>query len=704
MKNKKNINYKIFLYAFPWYSLICVYLTTPLIKLNNLIKQNPIMSNKFSSANVNVVCDMYKSPLLCFKELTNLSILKSFLISFLVITIILAVLIFVLFHMEKGDGQVGINYLKENGVQGTANWMENEECKKVLGVGTNEGLVFGTIKDRGRNKMLTLPSKSFFNRNVAVFGASGSMKSRSFVRPNVMQLTQLKCADGSIGQSMIITDPKGELFESMAIFLKKQEYEVKVLNLVNMAHSDRWNPIGEITDDISAQSFAETVMANTKAPGAKKDEFWDNAEMNLLKAVVLYVIREVPKEKRNLCEVYTILALKNSNEIDNMFESLDSDHPAKMPYNIYKQAGERVRSGVIIGLGSKLQIFQNKLVQDLTSTSDIDLTLPKRKKCAYFCITSDMESTFDFIAGLFFSFLFIKLTRYADYHSTKRQKDVYFILDEFPNIGAIPDFTKKISTMRSRGISSCVIFQNIAQLQNRYPDNAWSEIIGNCDSRLFLGATDMVTAQFVSDLLGVTTVNDKIVSKSAGFEGLFEFGKVTKRAVKRNLMNPDEVLQLPNTNAILILRGQKPTLLNKMDYTEHKLSKEMEDIQISNYKPNWAKNYYIKEEEDKENITDFNTEAEEQKQIKSSLLSAIKTINGKETPNVLGEKVGNIFNGVYKTGIEKLKDKNKASSENEEKPIREKSFYIGDTNQSNIENTIKDTHKEKKDLNTDDFW
>lgn len=552
--------------------LFSIYILTPLIYLRRK------MNGNYTNFNVDKIEKMYSHPAQSFSLImNNLSVLRDFIAAFFILTISLILVIFIIKNMEVLHGQTGVNYLKEDGTQGTANWMDIKEAKKVIGIGTEKGLVFGRIK----GKMVTLPPAAFFNKNIAVFGASGSMKSRSFVRPNIMQISEM-------GQSMIITDPKAEIFESMSEFLRAKGYTVKILNLVNMINSDRWNPLDEIIDDISAQSFAETVMANTRTPGARADEFWDKTEMNLLKALVLYVVKENPKGERNLAAVYSMLALNDASAIDDVFRILPMTHSAKMPYNIYSQASEKVRTGVVIGLGSKLQVFQNKLVQELTAVSDIDLTLPKKEKCAYFCITSDMESTFDFIAGLFFSFLFIKLTKYADYETSKEQKEVYFILDEFPNIGAIPDFTKKISTMRSRGISSSIIFQNIAQLKNRYPNDGWSEIIGNCDSRLFLGATDIVTAEFVSKLLGTTTVKDVGLSKSAGIEGILDLGKITERTVKRNLMNPDEILRLSNKNEILILRGQKPILLEKMDYTEHKLSKCIIPIKVSNYKPEWT--------------------------------------------------------------------------------------------------------------------
>ncbi|MCR3761449.1 VirD4-like conjugal transfer protein, CD1115 family [Clostridium felsineum] len=574
------------------YILVSIYLLIPPIVLRNKFIEMS-MSNNYN-VHFKKIIIMYKHPFENFKLIiTHGYILKEFIITFFIITVLICILYF---GFKSRDTAGGITYLRDNGTQGTANWMNKKKMKKVLNIGNEKGIVFGTIE----NKMVTLPSNTFLNKNIAVFGASGSMKSRSFVRPNIMQLSETN-------ESMIITDPKAEIFESMSEYLRDKGYNVKVLNLVNMINSDRWNPLNEVEDDISAQYFVETVMINTKAPGAKQDEFWDKAEMNLLKALVLYVVKENPEDERNLSSVYSLLALNSTVALDTLFSNLPQESEAKMPYNIYSQASDKVKTGVVIGLGSKLQIFQNKLVCNLTKTSDIDLILPKKEKCAYFCITSDMSSTFDFIAGLFFSFLFIKLVKYADYAPKEHQKDVYFILDEFPNIGAIPDFTKKISTMRSRGISSFIIFQNIAQLQNRYPNNGWSEIIGNCDSRLFLGATDIITSEFVSKLLGTTTVKDTKLSKAEGFEGIIDLGHTTSSSLKRNLMNPDEVLRLSNKNEILILRGQEPILLNKMDYTKHKFSKLIKHINISEYLPNWTTEYY---KEKKDNLKDKKKDAQ----------------------------------------------------------------------------------------------
>lgn len=588
MKIKRIIVTLLFI---PINMLFSMYAFTPII----FMRQEAI-NNK---VNASEVLNMYKNPAISFRLLhENKVLIKEIIVISFICLGVFFIIFYIIKNSEEATKQKGINYLEDNGTDGTANWMNIKEAKMVLGIGKEEGLVFGEIKQGTGLKMVTLPEGTLLNKNVAVFGASGSMKSRSFVRPNIMQIC-------SMGESMIITDPKGEIFESMSKLLKERGYTVKVLNLVSMTNSDRWNPLDEITDDISAQSFIEVIMANTGKIGEKKDEFWENAEKNLLKALVLYVVNENPKDKRNMAEVYKMLASNDAATLDEIFRSLSKEHPAKLSYNIYSKSGENVRAGVIIGLGSRLQVFQNKLLQGLTAFSDIELAMPKRKKCAYFCITSDMESTFDFIAGIFFSFLFIKLTKYADYEKKIAQKHVYFLLDEFPNIGSIPDFTKKISTMRSRGISTCIIFQNISQLENRYPSNGWSEIIGNCDSKLFLGATDYETAQFVSRILGTSTVEKLSVRKKSGIEAMFDYGDISKSTEKRYLMNPDEILRLENNKEILMLRGEKPIILQKMDYTKHRLYSSIKEIEISDYKPLWVEAY----------LKEMNNKNEENKKV-----------------------------------------------------------------------------------------
>ncbi|HBK69308.1 MAG TPA: conjugal transfer protein TraG [Firmicutes bacterium] len=467
----------------------------------------------------------------------------------------------------------------KNSLLGSADWLNLFEAKKTFNLFLSQGILFG----KHFGMPVVLPPSAEGNRNVAVLGPPGSMKSRGYVRNNLFQAMKS-------GWSVIVTDPKGELTKDFKNLFIKQGYKVKVFNLVDMIHSDRWNPLSVVKTDIDAQMFCEVVISNTGVPGRKSgDQFWDRAESNLLKALVLYVISEFPEEERNLGSLYKILASGDSKYLDAIFKALDDDHPAKMPFNIYAETDSKVRSGVIIGLGTRLQVFQNDLVRSLTKESDITLDLPGKEKCAYFCITSDMDRTFDFLSSLFFSFLFIGLTRLADRSGGELAIPVNFLLDEFCNIGHIPDFTKKISTMRGRGIACSVIFQSIVQLKTFYPDNDWETILADCDSWLVLGVKDVTSAKYISEHLGVGTIQTEGFKKSRG--KVFDLGQSTSRFEKRNLLNPDEIIRMPRKQAILSAFGLKPLKLSKMDFTKHPMYHLLSPEPVANYKPEWANKY-----------------------------------------------------------------------------------------------------------------
>ncbi|SDG80485.1 Type IV secretory system Conjugative DNA transfer, partial [Thermoanaerobacter thermohydrosulfuricus] len=272
--------------VFLLYLFLTAWLFVPLIKTFQLLSQlNPQTNTKIDFTPIK---QMYANPLLSIKELANPAVLKVYLI-FLLISIPTIIALIILAKSTDYKGH-GIKYLRDDGTHGTANWMTVQEAKKVLGIGTNKGLILGRIG----SKVVTLPPDSFLNRNVAIFGSPGSMKSRAYIRTNILQLAKE-------GQSMVITDPKGEIFRDMAEFLKNRGYTIKVFNLVNMKHSDRWNPIETIQDDIDAQLFVEVIISNTKVASTKSgDPFWDRAEQNLLKALALYVAMEYPEQERNL--------------------------------------------------------------------------------------------------------------------------------------------------------------------------------------------------------------------------------------------------------------------------------------------------------------------------------------------------------------------------------------------------------------------
>lgn len=453
--------------------------------------------------------------------------------------------------------------------------MENIELK----ANHKQGLILGK-KD---GKIITLPFDSHFNNNITVVGSSGSMKTISFVLTNILQLVHL-------GKSIICTDPKGEIYRKTSYMLRQRGYTVKVFNLCDMTHSDRFNPLAQNETINDVQVSTEVIITNTQNK-TKGDEFWPRAEENLLKAFEFYFLEKSLKTN-SLKDVYFKIASGDIIDIDNMFRKMPLDSPARMSYNIFASGSDTIKASVLTGLGTRLQAFQNKHVQDLTSENDIDLELPGKEKCAYFCITSDMTSTYDFLSSLFYVFLFSKLVKYADSQENgKCDVGVYFLLDEFANIGQIPDFNKKISTVRSRDINLIPIVQNIGQFQNRYPNGLADEIIGNCDTRLCLAANDTLTAEYFSSLLGVATAENQSIKTEAGIDGTLDFGQKNVGSIKRNLLNSDEILRLPANKLLVNLRGNKPLLLDKMIYTEHPLANELRDNPISEYKPSWNKTY-----------------------------------------------------------------------------------------------------------------
>ena len=392
-------------------------------------------------------------------------------------------------------------------------------------------------------------------------------------------------------KSLVATDPKGEIYRKTSSYFRNIGYIVKVLNLKDMKHSDRWNPLGENEIITDVQTSSDVVISNTQRHDKGGDEFWPRAEENLLKAFEFYFL-ETLSDKNNLTNVYQHISSGDLKKVDEMFKRLPADSAAKMSYNVFSSGSDTIKASVITGLGTRLQMFQNEDLQKITSETDIDLTLPGKKPCIYYIITSDMDSSYDFIASLFYTFLFIKLMRYADSRPDgKCENEVFFFLDEFANLGQIPDFNKKISTVRSRGIGLIPILQNKPQLDSRYPNGISDEIVGNTDTRISMGINDVPTAEFFCESIGVATVESTSIRKENSIEGEFaDFGQKNTTSVKRNLLNVDEILRLPTNKMLIALRGNKPILLDKVIFTEHPISKKLKDSPITDYFPEWTKN------------------------------------------------------------------------------------------------------------------
>ena len=504
---------------------------------------------------------------------------------------LLAILLLMVMRMgysDTGEYDTDRNFIySAKGTYGTSGWMSRKEMAGVLDLvpdlRKHKGVVLGMLD----NKAVCIPENPHINGNLAVYGSSGSMKTRSFCMNRILQAAVR-------GESLIISDPKSELYEKSSEYLRDQGYCVKVFNLVNPENSDSWNCLSEVEgQELMAQLFVDVIIKNTINNG-KGDHFWDSCEMNLLKALVLYVDQSYAEQNRNIGEVYRLLTLSGESDLDSLFENLPPTHPAKAPYSLYKQASDTVRSGVIIGLGSRLQVFQSELIKKITTRDEIDLELPGQERCAYFLVTSDQDSTFDFLASLFLSFCFIKLVRYADKNCEggKLPVPVHVLGEELTACGTIPDLSRRLSVIRSRNISMSCVFQNLAGLQNRYPLNLWQEILGNCDAQLFLGCTDELTAEFISSRTGLASVSVSSKSKQLGTWRISNYTpeyRETSGVGKRPVLTPDEVLRLPITQALVIIRGQKVLKVNKLDYSKHPESSKLRSCKASAHIPEWRR-------------------------------------------------------------------------------------------------------------------
>lgn len=485
-----------------------------------------------------------------------------------------------------------------DGTHGTSRFMKPEEMKAVLETGRLDDLT-GTIYGKHRDDPLddnrfslyiASSSKSGLAGNMLVIGAPGTGKSWGFVRPMIFQCVKRR-------ESMILTDPKAELYESTAGYLADRGYEVRVFNLLEMEHSDRWNCIGEADyDECLIPIIAATIINNTSSEKEAGD-FWAKAELNLLTALLYYVQNDkdvsgnvLPLSQRRLGRILSLLTENGLEKIDREIKLLPAGHPAKGPYGLFLQAKENIRGNIVIGLGNRLNVFQDKLVDALTADSTIDLTLPGHRPCAYFCILSAQDHTYAFLSSLFFTMIFSRLEQYArrETEDGKLPVPVNFVLDEFPSIGKLGDFKRSIAFTRGFRMNCIVIVQSIAQLADIYPRREWEEITACCDATICLGVNDTTSAQFVSEKCGMTTirVTNNQQPQTPLFSPVANLSRPysqTRSNTQRALMQPDEVLRLDNAKSIVMLRGQLPMLLYKVTPPEFADFKKLRTLSIAKY-------------------------------------------------------------------------------------------------------------------------
>lgn len=448
--------------------------------------------------------------------------------------------------------------------QGSSRWCKEGEQYQILN--KDNGILLA--KDN------YLPVDKLGNINITVIGGSGSGKSATFGIPNVL---------GLLG-SYVFTDPKGELYNKTSSYFKENGYKIKVLNLVNTEASDGYNPLLHIKSQPDVDIIVNTIMKGqgdeNKSSGGDGD-FWDNLAENLFKSVIYFLLSTRPKEEINLatCANLVRAAAANTgrtNMFEELLELLPHDHLARKYFANVKLSNDKVFASIATTLQSKLSKFDAPNIAALTATDTIDFKSIGEEKTALFVISPDSQSTYDFILTMFFSQLLQELYAEADKQPDQKLKmPVYFFLDEFANIGQIPEFDKKISTSRSRRISFSIILQNLDQLEALYP-KSYETILANCDTHLFLGSNSKKTSEYFSQALGKITLKVENKSTSKNTKNKDSENETTSTNImSRDLMTPDEIKNLDNNKCIILEKGVPPILADKFWYFKEEKAKPL---------------------------------------------------------------------------------------------------------------------------------
>lgn len=406
------------------------------------------------------------------------------------------------------------------------------------------------------------------NKNILVIGGSGSGKTRFFCKPSLLQAHS----------SYVCTDPKGTLLPEIGTFLERKKYRIKCLNLINFRKSMRYNPLAYIRSEKDILKLVNALIMNTKGEGEKSSEdFWVKAERLYYSALIGYIWYEATEEEKNFI---TLLDLINASEareddetyqspVDLLFSQLEErepDHFAVKQYRKFKMAAGKTLKSILISCGARLAPFDIKELRDLMEYDELELDTLGDQKTALFVILSDTDSTFNFVAALMYSQLFNLLCDKADdFYGGRLPIHVRLILDEFANIGQIPNFDKLIATIRSREISASIILQSQSQLKTIYKDAA-DTIVGNCDSTLFLGGKEKSTLKEISELLGKETIDLYNQSENRGSQ--VSHG-LSYQKLGKELMTQDELAVMDGGKCIFMLRGVRPFLSDKYDLTRH---------------------------------------------------------------------------------------------------------------------------------------
>ena len=505
--------------------------------------------------------------------------MQSPLLSFHPLDLLVGVITALLIRLIVYEKSKNAKKYRRNVEYGSARWGKAEDIAPYIDPNFRNNVILTQTERLTMNNRPKDP-KTARNKNVLVVGGSGSGKTRFFVKPQIMQMHSSYC----------ITDPKGSLVCETGKMLQKNGYRIKVLNTINFKKSMRYNPFSYIHSEKDVLKLVTCLMQNTKGEGKGSDPFWEKAEQLLYTALIGYIWLEAPEEEKNfntLIEMINAMEVREDdedfeNQVDIIFRELKEKNPnhfAVRQYAKYRLAAGKTAKSILVSCGARLAVFDIAELREVTAYDELELDTLGDRKTALFLIMSDTDDSFNFLISMCYTQLFNLLCEKADdVYGGRLPVHVRCLIDECANIGQIPKLEKLIATIRSREISACLVLQAQSQLKAVYKDNA-DTIIGNCDSRLFLGGSEPTTLKELSASLGKETIDIANTSENRGKEvshGL-SFQKLGK-----DLASVDELSVLDGGKCILQLRGVRPFLSDKYDITKHPNYKYLSDYDPRN--------------------------------------------------------------------------------------------------------------------------
>ena len=473
---------------------------------------------------------------------------------------------------------------RKNTEYGSARWGTHEDIAPYIDADARNNVILTQTEKLTMNNRPKDP-KTARNKNVLVIGGSGSGKTRFWLKPNLMQ-----CNSKTYPCSFVVTDPKGSVVVECGKMLRRFGYRIKIFNTINFKKSMHYNPFAYIHSEKDILKLVTCLISNTKGDGKTGDEFWQKAETLLYCALIGYIHYEAPVEEQNFA---TLIEMLNSmevreddeefeNAVDLMFKELAKekpDHFAVRQYAKYRLAAGKTLKSILVSCGARLAPFDIEELREVTAYDELELDTLGDRKTALFLIMSDTDASFKFLISMIYSQLFNLLCEKADdVYGGRLPVHVRCLIDEAANIGQIPQLEKLVATIRSREISACLVLQAQSQLKALYKDNA-DTIIGNMDSRLFLGGSEPTTLKELSTALGKETIDTFNTGESRGRETSHS---LNYQKLGKELASADELAVLDGGKCILQLRGVRPFLSEKFDITKHPNYKYLSDADRRN--------------------------------------------------------------------------------------------------------------------------